>query len=267
MDATGLRRLAGRLGLGLGVLEKDQSITVVLSALAHEPAARYLVFKGGTALSKAYFPGYRFSQDLDFTAARDVAGELRNAESSIREAGRQAGVRITRVERVPTGRAGRTLKVRYLDMNGHLNHVLVQMSLREAVRLPAPPHAIVDPYGVVPPGTRIRTMDVREIAAEKIRALLMRSQARDLYDLWFLLTKGVAVEENLVEAKLRWWKRGLAYDPAAVVARMERLAPTWQRDLGPLLIELPPFEAVAEEVRSRLERTARRRGKDPSRTL
>lgn len=27
-----------------------------------------LVFKGGTALRKCYFPGYRFSEDLDFTS-------------------------------------------------------------------------------------------------------------------------------------------------------------------------------------------------------
>ena len=265
MDPTGLRRLAGRTGTALGILEKDQALTLVLSVLALEPVARYLAFKGGTALSRVYFPGYRFSEDLDFTAARDIAGELLEAEPRIVVAGRRAGVRLSRLERVRTGPGGRTLKVRYEDMNGHPNRVLVQMSLREAVRLPTESRPILDPYGVVPPGARIPTMDLREIAAEKIRSLLMRSQARDLYDLWFLLREGVAVDVGLVEAKLDWWKKGVAFDPGEVVARLMRLEATWQRDLEPLLRELPPFETVAGEVRAGLggARRGSREGRPP----
>ena len=32
-------------------------------------------FTGGTCLRKCYFPGYRFSEDLDFTATRSIASE------------------------------------------------------------------------------------------------------------------------------------------------------------------------------------------------
>jgi hypothetical protein len=252
--------LAGRTGTALGILEKDQAITLVLTALSLEPAAKHLVFKGATALSKVYFSGYRFSADLDFTASQDIVSELLQAEPRIIEAGRRVGVRVTRLERVPTGRSGRTLKVRYADMNGHSNHILVQMSLREPVRLPAKSRAVVDPYGVASRDARIPTMDLREIAAEKIRSLLMRSQARDLYDLWFLLRTGVAVDEDLVGQKLDWWKRGLSYDPDEVIARLGRIEVTWRRDLGPLLIELPPFQRVAEDVTVRLGGVRRRRG-------
>jgi len=263
MDPTGLRRLSGRTGMALGILEKDQALTVVLSALALEPVARYLAFKGGTALSRVYFPGYRFSEDLDFTAARDIAAEVLEAEPRLLEAGRRAGVHLSRLERVRTGPSGRTVKVRYEDMNGHANHVLVQMSLREAVRLAAEPRPILDPYGVVPAGARIPTMDLREIAAEKIRSLLMRSQSRDLYDLWFLLREGVAVDVDLVEAKLDWWRKGLAFDPEVVVTRLSHLGATWQRDLDPLLRDLPPFGKVADEVAAGLG--AARHGSRPSR--
>ncbi len=58
MDPTELRRLAGRTGTALGILEKDQALTLVLGVLAREPCARDLAFKGGTALSKMYFEGY-----------------------------------------------------------------------------------------------------------------------------------------------------------------------------------------------------------------
>jgi predicted nucleotidyltransferase component of viral defense system len=254
VDPTELRRLAGRTGTALGILEKDQALTLVLGVLAGEPFARDLAFKGGTALSKMYFEGYRFSEDLDFTAVRDVSDDVLDAAPRLLEAGRRAAVRLTRVERVPGGRSGRTLKVRYEDMNLHPNHVLVQLSLREKVLLPVEPRPIHDPYRVVPRDARMPTMDLREIAAEKIRSLFMRSQARDLYDLWFLLREGVAADPEVVEAKLGWWKKGMAFRPDELGPRIDRIGATWRRDLEPLLVEVPPFEAVAGTVRSRLRR-------------
>ena len=65
-----LRAEARRLGVGVEVLLKDYAIGHVLGAIAAEPElANTLVFKGGTALKKLYFGDYRFSEDLDFTAA------------------------------------------------------------------------------------------------------------------------------------------------------------------------------------------------------
>lgn len=252
MDPASLRRLAGKKGIALGILEKDQAVTVALGGIASEACARYLVFKGGTALSKVYFRDYRFSEDLDFTASRDVSDEIMEAEPRILEAGQRAGVRMVRLARVPGGRGGRTLKLRYEDMNGHPNHVLVQISLREQVLLPAEARSIRDPYDVVSVAVRVPTMDLREIVAEKVRALLMRTQARDLYDLWFLLREDVALEHTLVEAKLDWWTKGMAYRPGDLEPRMDRLRITWRRDLAPLLGQVPQFEVVADEVRARL---------------
>ncbi len=70
VDPTELRSLAGRTGTALGILEKDQALTLVLGFLAREPCARDLPFKGGTALSKTYFEGHRFSGDLDSSSGR-----------------------------------------------------------------------------------------------------------------------------------------------------------------------------------------------------
>ena len=35
----------------------------------------YLIFKGGTALKRCYFPDYRFSEDLDFSLSQDLSFE------------------------------------------------------------------------------------------------------------------------------------------------------------------------------------------------
>jgi predicted nucleotidyltransferase component of viral defense system len=51
------------------VLERDYALSYLLAGIATVPElGASLVFKGGTCLRKAYFPGYRFSEDLDFTA-------------------------------------------------------------------------------------------------------------------------------------------------------------------------------------------------------
>lgn len=55
------------------VIEKDYAISYLLAGIAQVPAlSDALVFKGGTCLRKAYLPGYRFSEDLDFYVSKDL---------------------------------------------------------------------------------------------------------------------------------------------------------------------------------------------------
>ncbi len=68
-----IRREAARLGLDMPVVERDYANSWVLKALYADPKlSRWLAFKGGTALRKAYFPHYRFSADLDFTLREPI---------------------------------------------------------------------------------------------------------------------------------------------------------------------------------------------------
>jgi predicted nucleotidyltransferase component of viral defense system len=49
-------------------IEKDYILSWILWGISqHKALFKCLVFKGGTALKKIYFDGYRFSEDLDFT--------------------------------------------------------------------------------------------------------------------------------------------------------------------------------------------------------
>jgi len=49
------------------VIEKDYVIAWLLLGLAVSNLKKSLAFKGGTALKRVYFSGYRYSEDLDFT--------------------------------------------------------------------------------------------------------------------------------------------------------------------------------------------------------
>jgi predicted nucleotidyltransferase component of viral defense system len=135
----------------------------------------------------------------------------------------------------------------------------VEISHREKVLLPAEPRTILDSYHVLSTRSRIPTMALPEIFAEKVRALCMRSQARDLFDLGFLVEKGVRPDAELIAAKLSWWRPGVRLDPETVADRIDLLEVTWERDLEPLVDRLPSFDKVASTVRASLARAMRRR--------
>ncbi len=77
MNADDLRRLARRTGFDAGTLEKDYALTWLLSGIYSEDSKLrdILIFKGGTAIRKVYFPEWRLSEDLDFTITQKVTPE------------------------------------------------------------------------------------------------------------------------------------------------------------------------------------------------
>ncbi len=55
------------------VLERDYCLAWFLVGLSHSTLRDILAFKGGTALKRCYFGDYRFSEDLDFTLAKEAS--------------------------------------------------------------------------------------------------------------------------------------------------------------------------------------------------
>jgi len=69
IDGKELRRQAGKENLDVSMLEKDYILGWLLFSIMSSTLADRLAFKGGTALSKVYFPAkWRLSEDLDFSA-------------------------------------------------------------------------------------------------------------------------------------------------------------------------------------------------------
>lgn len=80
-----IRRIAGASRVEPRIVELDYALGWALRGIAHhESLSGRLVFKGGTCLRKCYFPGYRFSEDLDFTAVEWFGWE--ELEQAVREA-------------------------------------------------------------------------------------------------------------------------------------------------------------------------------------
>ncbi len=88
--ANRLAREGGRR-IPENVLERDYCLAWFLAALAESELKTALGFKGGTALKRCYFGGYRISEDLDFTlttpaALDDLKTQLEPVYAALREA-------------------------------------------------------------------------------------------------------------------------------------------------------------------------------------
>ena len=100
----------------------------------------------------------------------------------------------------------------------------------------------------------IPSYSLEEVLAEKFRALLRRTRARDVFDIWFLLkhhgdaldTAGVPrlFEEKRVFKGLPFTGPGEFW----TADRQAGIAASWEKSLGYQVRDLPPFDEVAGEL-------------------
>lgn len=244
-----IQRLAQRHAIGLHAQERDYLQHLILSLLYSRPQS--LVFKGGTALRLAY-RGNRYSEDLDFNApgydaaaveaewqsvvaglaAYGVEAELRNAWQG------EVGYSVDLSYRGPLydGRDRTKGKVR-LDVNLRAESVDSQTVL------------LTSEYDDIRPFA-LTVISREHLMAEKIRALVVRGKARDLYDLWLLVNQGVEAPESLIQTKLDSY--GLHWGKEAWRAAVARVEASWERDLRPLLPQFVDFAVARKQVEEAL---------------
>jgi hypothetical protein len=99
---------------------------------------------------------------------------------------------------------------------------------------------VTTPYPDIP-NFFLLAMTREEILAEKIRAMCMRSESRDLFDLWCLIQDGIEINEELIKKKLIEISPGKLRLPT----REE-----YKRDLKNLLptSKIPDHEQIVDDV-------------------
>lgn len=238
--------LAGKardLGFNLYQAERDYVQHVFLNAL-YQKTANDFVFKGGTCLQKTMGLD-RFSEGLDFTYVGDSAVERVEAVLSFLNPlqpvlskkqefeGRSLSFKVKLEGPLYDGRAKR------------MQHLTLELSLREKPLLPPQARRVVPPYDDVRPYTAY-ALAANEILAEKIRALMTRNKARDLYDAWFLLQKKARADLETVNEKLACY--ALRFSGKSFVSAVNDKSNVWASELGVLLKNPPAFAPVAEYV-------------------
>ena len=245
------RDLVSRLARLRGVKpfqEEKTYIQVLILRSIYLRVARDLVFKGGTALY--LFNGLnRFSEDLDFTIAK-----LNGIDEVINETLKDLQIIGVRgiVKHVSNMRDSISFK---FSCEGPLYTtdaskvtVRVEISTREKTLLD-PDLLTFDPiYQDVLPFT-CTVMNRREIQSEKVRAILTRNKARDLYDLWFLFKRsnGEFCNLEMINSKLSYYSR--EYQQPDFIEAMEDKRSSWLSELNPVIIgKIPDFDTLVGEV-------------------
>lgn len=257
ISAEALRRIARSQGIRVDWAEKDYVMSWLLKDLYENSCLNEaLVFKGGTALKKVYFPEtWRLSHDLDFT---DVAGldpeKIRRClEEVLTSIAQRSGLSLS-LSSFRTIRAGVDAKIQFAGPLAHKNQLSLDITFGE--KLVTEPEWRTASTGYPDaPSIRVKVYSLREILAEKIRSIMQRGKSRDYYDVWRLLEENgfdmVAIRELLVE---KCNTKGVNYDPGLIfdAEHLKEVGKYWQSSLGELVRGLPEFENVISVLREKL---------------
>ncbi|WP_045217650.1 nucleotidyl transferase AbiEii/AbiGii toxin family protein [Desulfonatronovibrio magnus] len=257
-------RLAGKgkRRIPEAVLELDYCLAWFLIGLSRSSLDENLIFKGGTALKRCYFHDYRFSEDLDFTLARDMsfADILSGLEEVYKQVRQESGIMFAfHAEDRNRHHNSHTF---YLGYEGPLpattrKTVKVDITIKEKLAFPVEKRRVLrgyEEYADIPGGSLISVYSLDEICVEKFLALTdkARNEPRDLYDFWHLVSNN-HVDLNMlwpeVNAKLDFRHRTADGLAAAYDRKEARLKKLWDNRLGSQMAELPQFDDVFRIVR------------------
>ena len=228
-----LNAQAEATGFRPDILEKVAHLLGLLEALNSHPFLKgKLALKGGTALNLFVFNVPRLSVDIDLNY---VGAENREAVLAERPKIEQAAQAVFMregftVRRMPEEHAGGKWSLRYQSAAGQSGNLEVDLNFM--FRVPLWPVTIADsrPVGAWR-ATRIPVIDIHELAAGKLAALLARRQARDLFDSHGILQMGNLDHDRLRTAFIVYgamnrkdWRTVSATD---VVAKNPFVCETW----------------------------------------
>lgn len=183
-----LRRKSVEWQTEISTVEKIYARDWLLSGIFDRPALRdHLVLRGPSALAGAYFPDYLRVEDIDFarsTALDDptLEQELHAAASNAAQA---SGLQF-RVSQFKTSEAR-------VEFTGPLGRRSAAQPLIVARFLAIPPRTdpitslLIHPFSDTL-DAYVRTLSLSELTAERIVMYAQKPRARDVYDLWFILT-------------------------------------------------------------------------------
>lgn len=237
------------LGYNIWQIEKDYLQHLFLLFLSRN-IKNELVFKGGTALQKAYGLN-RFSIDLDFTLLdRNLDFDILNLISKdLKNFG------INNLYKADKSKTGFNFKFAiqgplYDGTEKSTSSLIIEISSRESVVLKPAAIEIVPIYTDIQPYMLI-IMKLEEILAEKVRAIFTRTKSRDIYDLWFLLKKNVKIDINLINKKLSYYK--INYNKKDFFDCLIKTRKSWENELKLLITFVPKFETVLGYIKEKFD--------------
>lgn len=258
-----LRQLARELGVRLGYAEKNYVNSWILWAIYTSSYGDNLLFKGGTALSKLYFPEtWRYSEDLDFGVEGEYQGTEDELAIALDEAKMRSGInfevtqhRELRNEGYPTHYVD--IDIQYNALLGQGNTTSLDVMIDEYVAFDSVEHS--HQYEDTPEFA-MTAYSLEEIFAEKLRALYQRSQARDYYDLYRMISEAT-IDQSVI---LPSFRGKCDHDDLSIdlqnglpTEKQDEIRDGWQNTLPDLVSDLPEFDPVYETLEQYIDSLTR----------
>ena len=248
-----LRVLARNKEAGVGLMEKDYVNSWILYALFQSSLADKLLFKGGTALSKLYFPQrWRFSEDLDFTVISNIENLIPNLKRSLSDTGDLSGIgfRIRDTHKNPDYAQ---VKIQYDAVLAQKNTTKLDLFWDEFVHFSSveSTHTFEDV-----PEFDIRHYSLEEIFAEKLRSLFQRARARDYFDLyWLIKLKDFDCKrtKEALEEKASFKRLEITRSEFQNKKEIEEVRNYWDRALDRLTSSKPDFDKVVKTIKAYMD--------------
>lgn len=239
-----LRNMMKDTGLTLYQQEKDYLLKLFL--FNYYKKFEGAVFKGGTCI-KYLFGLNRFSEDLDFNL-RISPKKFQEQVSTVLKEINNLGVE-SKFRKQELFKDAFTCEMNFkgpsfIGKDLSLNKIRIDAGKRTGIALKPKWQLVSSEYPETPKNFLVLTMDEKELLAEKIIALFSRSKGRDLYDVWFLLKKGIKLDKKIIKKKA-----DMKHDKFP--SKRE-----YKRDLEKLTYKTIPYEQVLSDVKEKLKSLA-----------
>ena len=250
IDKRELLQKARDKKLNLQIVEKDYVLGWLLYGLKDFDN---LIFKGGTALSKIYFPEmWRLSEDLNFAFTGKSFNKIaERIEGALDKISKESHIKF-KLKNKFTNPLYFQLKIGYTAIIG-MNWIKVDAT-KENVMDTVNKKELQRTYSDYPTYI-VNVESLEEIFSEKIRSLIERTKCRDYFDVWKLCSMKYKKDrlKELFRKKCEIKKIEFeCFEQIFPPDIRDTLLPYWERELGRLASPLPDLDVVLKELRQKL---------------
>jgi len=244
-------------------IEKDYILSWILYGISnHEHLSKTFVFKGGTVLKKVYFEAYRFSEDLDFTLLdkelpkEQIFSWFKEAFEFIRE---EANIPLDIIDNNEHEDGGINFYISYigpLGGQGNNKRVKVDISRREELVFEPVMNNVFIGYSDLEEH-QLLCYTLEEVLVEKMRSVMQRMQARDFYDIWFLLEiHNMEADFYIRQFEAKCKSKDLKHSDFMnkLAERIPQYKGRWKSSMSDQIKDLPDFDQVEREVQRHLKK-------------
>ena len=258
-----IQKKALKAGVRDQQIEKDYILSWILQGIAqHEQLSTSVVFKGGTVLKKVYFENYRFSEDLDFTLLENetsneqIFGWFTEVFEYIQD---EANIPLEIIDNNEHEDGGINFYISYVGPLGGIGankRVKLDISRSEVLQFEPQLHDAFLEYSDQE-NHQLLCYPLEEVLVEKLRSIMQRMQARDFFDLWYLLEiRKMDITFYVNEFKAKCECKGI--DPKGFHEKLDQrllqYQGRWQKSMSDQIRDLPDFETVQREVMRHLKK-------------